>query len=330
VKIGVIGSGAMGTLFAGLLAAVADVTLLGHWPDQMAALRWKGLRLEMADGTTRHVHFDLAGTPAAPVDGALILVKSGQTARAAAEARRWLRPAGIALTLQNGLGHVPTLRAALGTKRVLQGVTVAGATVVAPGHTRQSGTPAVSVGPPAGAADAGLLDALSAAGIAVHVVENITGVVWGKVAINAAINPPTALLDVDNGALADAAGGRELLEKAAGEVAAVAAALNIPLPFPDAGAEAIRVARATATNHSSMRQDLNRDAPTEIGAICGAVVERAAWAGVPVPLNRLYARLIAAAEQRGRGNALAGAGADATEAPFLNKLRSLREEGETP
>lgn len=325
MKIGIIGSGALGTLFAGLLAPVADVTLLGHWPDQMAALRWQGLRLEMADGTTRQVHFDLAGTPAAPVDAALILVKSGQTARAAEEARRWLRPAGIALTLQNGLGHVPVLRAALGAERVLQGVTVVGATVRAPGHTRQSGTPAVSVGKPAGAAAADLLEALAAAGFTVNVVENLTGVVWGKVAINAAINPPTALLDVTNGAVAKTAGGRELLEKAAGEVAAVAAALHIRLPFPDAGAEAVGVARATAANHSSMRQDLNRGAPTEIGAICGAVVERAAWAGVPVPLNRLYARLVAAAATQGRDRALANVSADPAQAPFLNTLLSLRE-----
>ena len=113
--------------------------------------------------------------------------------------------------------------------------------------------------------------------------------------MNAGINALTAILrDRPNGRLLERPEALTLLEAAANEVASVARAKGIELPFPDAAAEARRVARATASNLSSMLQDVLRGAPTEIDAINGAVVREGARLGVPTPANETLLRLLAA------------------------------------
>ena len=72
---------------------------------------------------------------------------------------------------------------------------------------------------------------------------------------------------------------------AARETQAVAEAMGITLPYPDAGVRAVEVARETAVNRSSMLQDVQRGAPTEIEAICGAVVKNGRLFHVPTPMN---------------------------------------------
>ena len=130
-----------------------------------------------------------------------------------------------------------------------------------------------------------------------RVAEDVDALLWGKLAVNAAINPLTALLRVPNGALLESPWAREVMRRAAGEVAAVAAARGIRLPFDDAGAQAEQVARQTALNRSSMLQDVLRGAESEIEAINGAVMRAAESAGVDVPANRLLYALVKALDE---------------------------------
>jgi 2-dehydropantoate 2-reductase len=109
--------------------------------------------------------------------------------------------------------------------------------------------------------------------------------VWGKLVINAAINPLTALLRVPNGVLLERPAAREMMKALACESARVAAAENVELPFADPVAAAEEVARKTAGNRSSMLQDILRGAPTEIDAICGAVVQAAQRHKIDTPAN---------------------------------------------
>jgi 2-dehydropantoate 2-reductase len=120
-----------------------------------------------------------------------------------------------------------------------------------------------------------LAAALQSANFHVNIVEDAQSLIWGKLVVNAAINPLTALLRVPNGELLERPSAREMMGILASEVARVAEAEKIRLPFPDPIAAAEAVARKTAANHSSMLQDVLRGAPTEIDAICGAVVQAA-------------------------------------------------------
>jgi 2-dehydropantoate 2-reductase len=117
---------------------------------------------------------------------------------------------------------------------------------------------------------------LAQAGFEVERAADPQALLWGKLVVNSAINPLTALLDVTNGELLANEPARQLLGAVARETAGAAAALGIELPYPDPVAMVESVARLTAANSSSMRQDLRRGAPTEIDAINGAIYRQAA------------------------------------------------------
>ena len=278
------GTGAMACLFGARLARHAGVTLLGTWPEGIEALRRDGIRLETQAGESQH-RIWVTSDPAevAGARHALVLVKSWQTRRAARQLAECLAPEGVALTLQNGLGNLDVLSQALGPERTALGVTTSGATLLGPGRVRAGGAGPVylarhpRLGP--------IADLLRVAGLAVEEVPDVEGLLWGKLAVNAAINPLTALLRVPNGDLLERAHARELMAAAAQEVTQVAAALGIRLPSGRADEQAFEVARRTAANRSSMLQDVDRRAPTEIDAICGAVVDFGRRRGVPTPVN---------------------------------------------
>lgn len=298
IRIAIFGVGALGCLFGARLTPHTDVTLVGHWPQQLAALRRDSLRIV---GTDTRIPLTATGDPAClqPVDVALILTKANGTQRAAREAASILMPDGIAVTLQNGLGNLEIVAAAVGAARAVQGVTAMGASTRGePGmlYPGGSGPTHLAATPSTRPQVEALAALLQHAGLETHVMEDVAGLVWGKLVVNAAINPLTALLRCPNGALLDSAWARDLLRDAARETAAVAAERGITLPYPDPVEQVEAVARATAANQSSMLSDVLRGAPTEIDTINGAVVRDGIAAGIPTPVNATLHRLVRALE----------------------------------
>lgn len=286
----------MGSLFAARLTKLADVTLIGHWPAQITAVQQNGLTLIQPDGQQQTVTPAITNNPteAAPADIAFILVKSSQTQKAAHTAAAVLKPEGTAVTLQNGLGNGEKLMAVLGRERVIQGVTSEGATLVTPGVVRHAGPGLTYLADqPRSRLVAQLLQQ---AGFQVKISADVNSLLWGKLVINTAINPLTAVLDVPNGYLAENPAARAIMEAAARETAQVAQAAGISLPFAEPEQEALAVARATAANVSSMLQDVRRGAPTEIEAICGAVIRYGRRHNIATPINQALYRLVCALE----------------------------------
>jgi 2-dehydropantoate 2-reductase len=280
----VIGTGAMACLFGARLArSGAAVTLVGTWPDALDALGSEGVRVDDGVASWRaDVAVRRPGDGVEPADLVLVLVKSHRTAAIAPLAALARGPAGRILTLQNGLGNAEALATVAGAANVDAGVTTAGATLMGPAHVRPSSSGRTWLGWSPRAADVASL--LAAAGFPAEIVMDLRPAVWRKLAANCAINALSALRGVPNGALLDSAADRALLEAAAGEAGAVAAALGIPLGV-DPAAIAFDVARATRDNRSSMLQDLERGAPTEVDAINGAVVREGRRLRVPTPVN---------------------------------------------
>jgi 2-dehydropantoate 2-reductase len=139
-----------------------------------------------------------------------------------------------------------------------------------------------------------LVEALRSAKFNVNIVNDARSLIWGKLVINAAINPLTALLRVPNGKILERPSAREMMRALASETARVAEAEKIDLPFPNPVAAVEDVALKTAANHSSMLQDILRGAPTEIDAICGAVVKTAQRHNIDTPANWACWKLIKA------------------------------------
>ncbi len=283
----VLGTGALACAIGGRLARAGDPPLLvGAWRAAREAIAQRGV-----------VVHEPAGTWSAPVEtaspddapegcpAALVLVKGPGTERAARTLARALAPGGVAVTLQNGLGPRETLVAALGRDRVAVGVALLGALLVAPGEVEVVPGPLV-LGEEEATRDAvlGLARRLRAAGQEVQTSREIERVGWTKLAANCAINAISALTGRANGELLEDETTLGTLREAAREVGAVAAARGTPLA-DDAATIAERVAKATAANHSSTRQDLERGAPTEIDSLNGAVVEAGRRLSVPTPVN---------------------------------------------
>lgn len=291
----IVGTGALGTLFAARLAgAGAKVTLLGSWKNAIETLNREGARLMMPDGSELRSPVRATDDPSAcgEADVAIVLVKAWQTEQAASLLEKCLPESAFALTLQNGLGNRETLSARLGAKRAMLGVTTTGATLLGPGLARMGGEGLLSLETHPRSRE--LSHQLRGAGFRVEIVPNALSLVWGKLVVNTAINPLTALLRIPNGVLLERPGARQVMAALARETASVAVALGVPLPFPDPVLAAEDVARKTAANRSSMFQDVKRGAPTEIDAICGAVVRTGDEHGVHAPVNWTMWQLVSA------------------------------------
>jgi 2-dehydropantoate 2-reductase len=288
-----VGTGALATLFAARLSEAGhSVSMLGTWKNGLKALQENGARIVDANGNERMYKVHATDDPR-EVSGAkhaLVLVKSWQTERAARQLKESLAEDGLAITLQNGIGNKETLIRDLGIGRVSLGITTTGATLVGPGLVKMGGEGTISLeqnqalGP--------LEAALRSSNFNLQIVDDAKSLMWGKLVINAAINPLTALLRITNGELLSRPLARKVMSALARETAEVAKAEHVHLPFSNPVDAAEDVARKTAANMSSMFQDVRRGAPTEIDAICGAVTMHGRKHGIQTPYNRACWQLV--------------------------------------
>ena len=302
MKIAIIGAGAMGSLFGGLLTlAGEEVWLLDICDDQIHTIREKGVVICSENG-------DLNARPNATtkpqdvglVDLIIIFVKSIATSVVAKTALGLLTPDTMVLTLQNGYGNAEKLADVLGTERIIVGTTAQGATLLSHGRIMHGGAGDTHIGNLSGDVSPRLYQlaaTLSKAGILTMVNKNVTSLIWGKLVINVGINALTGITGLENGQLASYAETNELLEKAVLEAVHVAQSLGVCLPYDEPVAQVLAVAKATAKNKSSMLQDLSKHRLTEIDDINGAIVREGAKIGIDTSTNYILTLLVKALEK---------------------------------
>ncbi len=293
----IVGTGAMACLFAARLAAHQhNVVMLGTWTNGIVALREHGVRLIDKIGRKRSFPVRATENPGecAGVRNAIVLVKSWQTQRAANQLRACLAKDGLALSLQNGLGNLEVLASTLGAAHAAAGTCTYAATLVEPGVARPIGQGKVALSAQASERLDELYFILEKSLLKIRRVENLDSLLWAKLVVNSAINPVTALFNLQNGDIVRRQEAWVKARELALETALVAGAIGIQLPFDDPVEYVKQVALNTAENTSSMLQDLRRNAPTEIDAINGAVVKYAEEYGVRTPINLEMLRAIKA------------------------------------
>ncbi len=308
MNIAIVGPGAMGCLFAGLLARGGHhVTLIDHRPGRAARVRRQGVVIEGPQGTLlAPVGATAGGRLAARPELILVCVKSYDTAAAAGRVAPLAGPDTLVLTLQNGLGNAEELLRAFGPERVLAGVTGQGATYLGPGRVRHAGfgktylgwaSPEAEGSEPGRERLAAVGESFRAAGLECECVPRVRNYIWHKLIMNAAINPLGALLRLRNGDLLASQPAMSIAAELVRETVATARLSGALLPAENYLAEVEALLGQTRDNLCSMLQDVLRGKRTEVAYINGAVGRAAEDMGMVTSVNLLVAQLVEALEQ---------------------------------
>ena len=296
MKIAVVGAGAMGSLFGGLLTeSGADVWLLDIWAEHVKAINENGLNIERED-KFRSVSVKATTDPnrIGISDLVIIFVKSTNTSQAAKTAKFLMDDSSLILTLQNGMGNADTIAEVIEPTRIIAGTTSHGATMLGPGSIRHAGIGPTTIGMWAdGGKDKALYIAkfLTEAGIKTEAVDDIQSVIWNKLLVNVGINAITALTGIKNGQLLDLSATQDISRAAVEEAMELARAQGVMIREDSVG-HVFEIAKATSPNRSSMGQDVDNKRLTEIEAINGFVVREASKIGLKVPVNKTLTALI--------------------------------------
>ena len=257
MKIAIVGSGAMGSLFGTLLAEGGhNVWLYDVWLEHIETVDRDGITIEY-DGRVRRVRLNAAAQPEeiGESDLVLIFVKATQTRNAAQTAARLAGAKGMVMTLQNGMGNAEVIAEIITPDRILVGTTAHGSTMLAAGSIRHAGAGPTTVGmwdhgPKAFENARNIADRFNQIGIETSAVEDVRPVIWDKLLVNVGINAITALTGIKNGQILDLEITRELSRAAVLEAAAVAHARGVDTR-KDPVDHVLQVAAATAANRSS-------------------------------------------------------------------------------
>lgn len=300
-RIAVVGAGAVGGYFGGLLArAGAPVTMIGR-PTFVDAVKKNGLfldTLQFREKVRVEASIEMEALRGAAV--ILFCVKTtdnGATARAIAPL---LSKEALVLSMQNGVDNVQQIRAAAAMD-ALPSVVYVAASVPEPGRVKHVGRGDLVVGPKNEKTER-IAALFTRANVPCRISENIEGELWTKLIWNCALNAVSALGHAKYGQVAGSADAWKVVETAVYEVLAVARAADIHPPGledPKAAlAGALKIATQMAEALSSTAQDMNRGKRTEIDSLNGYVSRRGTELGVPTPVNHALYALVKLVEGR--------------------------------
>jgi 2-dehydropantoate 2-reductase len=300
-KIAVVGAGAVGGYFGGMLArAGAPVVMIGRTAF-VEAVRKNGLfldALQFQESVRVEAATELSAARGAEV--VLFCVKTTDNAATARELAPLLAPGVIVIILQNGVDNVEQVRAAAGLE-ALAAVVYIGASVPEPGRIKHAGRGDLVLGPKNERTER-VAALFTRAGVPCRISENIDGELWTKLFWNCALNAVSALGHAKYGQIAASADARKVVQALADEVLAVAQAAGIQPPGVEdsksALAGALKIATQMSEAFSSTAQDMQRCKRTEIDSLNGYIARRGAALGVPTPVNHALYTLVKLAEGR--------------------------------
>jgi len=294
-KVAVIGAGAVGGYFGGMLArAGAPVVMIGR-PAFVEAVKQSGLRLDAVQ-FQETVHPEASSGLAASSDADVILfcVKTTDTAATAKGLAKHISPNAVVVSLQNGVNNAEDIRAASDIE-ALPAVVYVAASMPAPGHIKHQGRGDLVVGPKSEKTET-IANLFSRANVKCRISENIVGELWTKFVWNCALNALSGLGRVTYGEIIASADARRLVEAAVYEVLHVAKAKGIRPPGledPQAAiAGSFEIAEQMAGTRSSTAQDMARGKHTEIDSLNGYVARLGAELGVATPVNHTLYTLV--------------------------------------
>ncbi len=304
MKIAILGCGAMGSVYAGLLASAGhEVWAVDTWRDHVEAMRTKGLRVEGASGDrTVKVNATATAADAGVCDLVIIATKARDVEAAAGAAKPLLGPKTLVLSIQNGLGGPDVTARVLGRERVAVGVVGGfGASMRGPGHAHHNGMELVRLGEFSGPVSPRLeavAEVWRSGGFKVKCFDDIDQLVWEKLICNVCYSGTCAVTERTVGEVMEDSEAFRVASGCAAEADAVARKRGIKLGFDDVVAYVRDFGSKIPNARPSMLLDHMAKRRSEIDAINGAIPPAAKAVGLAAPYNEVISGLVRAKERR--------------------------------
>ncbi|MGH6897643.1 MAG: ketopantoate reductase family protein [Geminicoccaceae bacterium] len=308
MRIGIVGSGAMGSVYGALLAdAGNELWLFDRWREHVEAMWACGLRCEGASGDrTVRVNATTRAAEAGPCELVIVATKVMDIEAAVREAAPMIGPQTLVLAIQNGLGNVARIRRVLGAENLLFGIAGGfGAELKRPGHVHHNGMEAINLAELEGGITArleGIAQVWRHAGFTVQVHDDLWPVVWSKLVANVAFSAICTVTGMRVGQVRANDWAWGIACACVEEAVAVAAAKGIALAYDDPVRWVSDFAAKIPNARPSMYQDVRAGRRSEIDAIQGGVVAEGAKVGVPTPTCALMVQLVKALEAKGHAH----------------------------
>lgn len=301
-RVAVVGCGAMGSVYAGLMASAGhEVFGVTVWADHAAAMARDGLRVEGASGD-RVARLRASTTTAGigPCDLVIIATKAFDVEAAARASVPLLGPETVVQTIQNGLGSAERVAPIVGEDRLAIGVVGGfGASMRGPGHVHHNGMEMVRFGAYAGLPRRSLrasAEIWESAGFQVALFDDVARMVWEKLVMNVAFSGTCCLTGLTIGAVMADSNAWKVARGCAEEAVAVARASGVRLEVGDP-VEHVRALGGTIPHaRPSMLLDHMHRRRAEVDAINGSIPRLGAGLGVPTPVNETVVALLKARE----------------------------------
>ncbi len=304
MKIAVVGCGAMGSVYAALLAdAGHDIWAVDSWREHVDAIHANGLRLEGASGDrTVEIHATTDSADAGLCDLVIIATKTMQVEQAAMSAKSLIGTDTMVLSIQNGLGGPDTTARILGRERVMVGVVGGfGASMRGPGHAHHNGWELVRLGEFSGPVTPRLksvAEVWRSGGFKVKCFDDIDQLVWEKLICNVCFSGTCTITELTVGEVINDASAWECASGCATEAYEVARARGINLDIDEPIAYVRNFGSKIPHARPSMLLDYMAGRMSEIDAINGAIPPAAEAVGVPAPFNTVVSALVRAKEKK--------------------------------
>ena len=293
-KVAVMGAGAVGCYYGGMLARAGHEVVLIARPQHVEAIARDGLRMQTKT-FDEQVRLAASTDPGAVRDARLVLfcVKSTDTESAGAQLRPYLPADALVLCLQNGVDNADRLRSVLPQHAVAAAVVYVATEMAGAGHVRHHGRGELVIEPvdTQATSSEAVAQALIAAGVPTEISPNVRGALWAKLILNCAYNAVSAITQLPYGKTVAGEGVKDVMRDVVAECLAVAQAEGVQLPG-DVDAAVRKIAETMPSQYSSTAQDLARGKHSEIDYLNGLIVRRGEALGVATPANRVLWALV--------------------------------------
>jgi 2-dehydropantoate 2-reductase len=301
LNVAVLGAGAMGCLFGGLLAEKGlKVTLIDVWKEHIDAINKNGLKMD-GFGGDRFIKINATNDPKSisPVDVVIVMCKATALEQALTNAKNIVGDKTVLMSFQNGIGHEAIMQNIVGTDKVLGGTTTQASNILGPGHIKNHASLPSWIGEYDGGVSERvkmIAETFTAHGLETIASDNVKKKKWMKLFALTAVGPLSAIFDMHHTELyvtnKQAKLARELGKQIILETRSVAMADGVDVSEDECLEMFNKIADSNQTNKSSMAFDIQYKRKTEIDFINGSVSKIGKQHGVPTPLNDMLYKII--------------------------------------